>query len=178
MLTSEEAARLKQLVEGHRAPEDGLEAHFLRVTRGEATPCSPKEQLWYEHWRQTGGDPKVEVQRLNYEKTAALLSEREKRIEQLEGRIDELTREQSRTAEKNRFLLLDKDNAIESLKKEISTLEKWLKNAHKTIEKYEPLPPPIVTDAQATNERRMRKAEHDMSYMLTKGNYSSTDGQD
>jgi len=38
-----------------------------------------------------------------------------------------LTREQSRTAEKNRFLLLEKDNAIESLKKEISTLEKWLK---------------------------------------------------
>ncbi|TVT53430.1 MAG: hypothetical protein FHK80_18990 [Azoarcus sp. PHD] len=155
MLTPEEVERLEQLIDRRRPPEDGMEAHFLRVMDGGAMPCTPKEHSWCLYWQQ------------GRVKTPAIHQP-----------IDELERMHSMLLEKHRLELEEKNKTIEALTKENSRLETWLKNAHKALANYEPLPPPLVTDTQGDNERKMRHAEIKLSQLLTKGNYSSTDGQD
>jgi len=51
MLSSDEIKRLQSLISGTRAPETGMEQHFMRVMRGEARPCTEKEEEWNEIWR-------------------------------------------------------------------------------------------------------------------------------
>jgi uncharacterized protein YifE (UPF0438 family) len=136
MLTTQEAARLKQLIEGHRMPDDGMEKHFLRVIRGEAMPCSSKEQEWYQHWRQANGNLiESEDYRRKYEEATARLREREETIRILEERIAGFERESKRLGE----VLQRKDQSIEALTKEIVHLKEWLKNAHEALNKYEPI---------------------------------------
>lgn len=161
MFTTQELEKLNHLIAGKRPPSDGMEAHFLRVINGDALPCSQKEREWYQHWQQESGTS-VEADdfRENYREALAALRQRDATIVSLEEQIK------------------GKDVSIEALRKEVAILEKFLKNAHKVLEKYEPISSPLVTDVQAENERKMRDAERGASYYFTKEIYSSTDGQD
>lgn len=134
MLTPEEVTKLNHLIEGRRVAEDGMERHFLCVISGEALPCSPKEQEWYQHWQQALST-ESENYRSKYEKVATLLSEREETIRILEKNIAGLERDLKRLGS----VLQQKDQSIGTLTKEISRLEGWLKNAHETLNKYEPI---------------------------------------
>jgi len=41
---------LMDLAKGLRAPETGLEKHFLKVLKKQAIACTPEERMWYECW--------------------------------------------------------------------------------------------------------------------------------
>lgn len=45
-----EMISLKQLIEGNRPPANGMEIHFRRCLKGDASPCSEKEKEWYQFW--------------------------------------------------------------------------------------------------------------------------------
>lgn len=134
MLSAEEVTALSQLIEGHRAPEDGMERHFLRVITGDAMPCSPKEQEWYQHWRQASSTP-LDDYRSKYEQAANLLRKREETIRVQEENIVELELELKRLG----GTLQQREQTIETHTKEISRLESWLKSAHEALNRYEPI---------------------------------------
>jgi len=52
MLTDQEKEDLNLLIKGERHPENGMEKHFLRVLKGEASPCTKKEKEWHQYWLQ------------------------------------------------------------------------------------------------------------------------------
>jgi hypothetical protein len=151
-----------------------MEMHFLRVIKGDASPCSPKEHEWYQYWQQEIGmsEEAGDDSEQNLEAVAAL-HQRDAMILSLKEQIHRLSRDQ----EAHALLLREKDASITAHRKEIALLEKFLKNAHETLQKYEPIQPPLVTDVQTENERKMRDAEKQAQYHFTKEIYSSTDGQ-
>ena len=192
MLTTQEVDSLTRLIEGKRTPKDGMETHFLRVIQGQAMPCSPLERAWYQYWKDgLHRVEKTDSHQPRGEETAAALCEQEERIKYLEQCIEKLKLEQvrriqidhliieklkleqARLIEIHRVTISEKYATIESLKKEVALLDKFLKNAHKTLQKYEPLPPLIMTDIQAANERAATRMAHNSMVI-----YSSTDGQD
>lgn len=44
-------ARLKDLVNGNREPENGMEKHFLQVIKGDSRACTLEEKDWYDWWK-------------------------------------------------------------------------------------------------------------------------------
>lgn len=179
MLTTQELEKLKQLIAGKRQPSDGMETHFLRVINGDALPCSPREREWYQYWQQeTGTIEDADDYREPHHETIAALRQRDAIILSLQEQIGRLNREKEAANEKNALLLREKDSSIDVLRKEVALLETFLKNAHKTLQKYEPLQAPLVTDVQAVNERKIRDAERQAQQHFTKEIYSSTDGQE
>ena len=51
-------ARLKDLVDGNREPENGMEKHFLKVIKGKNSPCTAEEKQWYRWWQSYYSQPK------------------------------------------------------------------------------------------------------------------------
>lgn len=161
MLTTQEIERLKDLISGRRQPTDGMEKHFLRVIKGDAPPCSTKEQEWYQYWKQEPINKKNSDDcRLDYNKVIDEHPQQDEIIVSLKKQIRE------------------QDASIAALKKKVAMLEEFLKKTHEALEKYEPTSSPLVTNVEAENERKMRDAEQKATHHFTKGIYSSTDGQD
>lgn len=52
MLTDQEKENLNLLIKSERPPENGMEKHFLRVLKREASPCTKKEKEWHQYWLQ------------------------------------------------------------------------------------------------------------------------------
>lgn len=67
MLTDQEISNLNLLIKGNRAPENGMEIHFLRCLKGDSSPCTKKEKEWHQYWLQNikanpkNADPKSEL---------------------------------------------------------------------------------------------------------------------
>lgn len=172
MLNEQEIGRIQSLLDGSVQPETGFEKHFLRVIRGESIACSPRENEWLRfaiasqqdsadrpspQWRQ--GEI---IERLHYE------------IEQRQSAISSLRQE----LESQRGLNVQNADLISRLNAKISQLEGFLAECHKTIAKYEKLPPPLITDVEAKNALLRKHANAVMTKLLTKDIYSSIDGQD
>jgi hypothetical protein len=49
---------LMELIIGLREPASGMEAHFLKVIKNEAMPCSAEEKEWFNWWQKTQGKNK------------------------------------------------------------------------------------------------------------------------
>lgn len=136
MFTYEEIDSLTRLIRGQREPLPGMERHFIMVMKGLARPCSPKERGWYEYWRSSGRDSTEAPAgwKFRYKSAIEAVRDREATIGVLEQHVENLKNEARKISE----LFQLKDQSNERLKREIAQLETFLKNAHETLEKYEP----------------------------------------
>lgn len=85
----QEMILLKQLIEGNRPPANGMEIHFLRCLKGDASPCSEKEKEWYQFWvnsktkvalkvnqTKSANEQRASESAINQQKAQALLKQR------------------------------------------------------------------------------------------------------
>lgn len=178
MLIEEEMLRVKELIQGVVPPASGMEKHFLRVIRGEAPPCSPKEREWFEVALAMQHSKSV---RFDIGAGHAGNLEADSVVERLCSEI--AARDVVIAAQEKELTYwdnLDPAHAenVAQLKAKISLLEGFLAECHKAVAKHEKIPLPLVTDVQGANELRQRREAFKMDRLLTKDNYSSIDGQD
>lgn len=180
MLTEEEIDRVKLLTRGAVLPKPGMEMHFLRVIRGEAIPCSPKEREWFEVALELQEGWRVR----SYETVRPLLNlDAGEVVERLRAEVaarDAVIAAQERELEYWNNLDPAHAEDVAGLKAKISLLEGFLSECHKALAKYERLPPPLVTDVQGENEKMMKAAEKRRfrEVLQMDSNYSNIDGQD
>lgn len=60
MLTEAEIVRIGELGSGRRAPDNGMEKHFLRVIRGECGPLTPVECEWVAVWQEISVEGRID----------------------------------------------------------------------------------------------------------------------
>lgn len=166
MLAEEERRRLFALVDGSEQPNTGFELHFMRVIRGDAHPCSPKEREWVRVALSIGGGENASSGQLD-DTLETLHSE----IESRGVVIGQLQRELASLRQQN----ASQDLLVSQLNAKVSMLEKCLAECHKALARYERTPPPLVTDVQKDNERGLSRDRSMGSRMIV---YSSTTGQD
>lgn len=168
MLAEQELRRLTALIDGAEQPTSGLEKHFLRVIRGDAIPCSPKEREWLQAIllvqgarRESGAhvsqDAEIEALRSEIANRAAVIADLQKELKRLAGIND------------------SRDQLIHQLDAKVSMLEGHLNKCHEALAKYEKVPPPVVTDVEKDNKKLLRRARLPGQCMVV---YSSTTGQD
>lgn len=141
-----------------------MEIHFLRVLAGEAIPCSPEEREWVEIW---GEHTKPTCDGAPFEDLKAEIEAQKFKIRSLEQKIEDL---------KTSCLALENMKDENSrLHKEIALQNDYLAACHTTIQKYEPLPAPMIIDHEVEALRVMQRGGHKSDAFVV---YSSTDGQD
>lgn len=185
MLTVEEIGRVVQLIQGVVPPTSGMEKHFLRVIHGEAPPCSPKEREWFEVVLAMRDG---RCARFDTDGGRAVNAEADGVVARLRAEI--AARDAVIAAQEKELVYWDNlgpahAENVAQLQAKISLLEGFLSESHKALAKYEQLPPPLITDVQGENEKRMKGAEKlrlreafELGRLLTKDIYSSIDGQD
>lgn len=168
MLAEHDLRRLRALIEGSEHPDSGIERHFLRVIRGDASPCSPVEREWLKAAMLMRGigpgagvcvphDEAIDVLRTEIERRDVIITGLRSELAALVGRHDA------------------KDQLARQLCAKVSVLEGCLEQCHMALAKYEKSPPLLVTDTQKENERLSRRAAIQGEGMVV---YSSTTGQD
>lgn len=53
--------RIISLARGEIQPQSGMEIHFVRVIRGEATACSEEEKTWVEIYKNATQEPDAAI---------------------------------------------------------------------------------------------------------------------